>query len=69
MKFTIELEDENPLYELIDSMFVSMLKRELINTQEFLDNDGWKHPDDVKAWKKKVKALKVLVEYYGGSNV
>jgi hypothetical protein len=68
MKFTIELEDENPLYELIDSMFVSMLKRELINTQEFLDNDGWKHPDDVKAWKKNLKALKVLVKYYGGSN-
>jgi hypothetical protein len=68
MKFTIELEDENPLYELMDSMFVSMLKRELKNTQEFLDYDGWKHPNDVKAWKKNVKALKVLAEYYGGSN-
>lgn len=66
MKFTIELEDENPLYELMDSMFASMLVRELKNTQEFLDNDGWKHPDDVKTWKKNVKALKVLVEYYGG---
>jgi hypothetical protein len=66
MKFTIELEDENPLYELMDSMFASMLVRELKNTQEFLDNDGWKHPDDVETWKKNVKALKVLVEYYGG---
>ena len=66
MKFTIELEDENPLYEFMDNMFVSMLNRELKNTQEFLDNDGWMHPDDVKTWKKNVKALKVLVEYYGG---
>ena len=66
MKFTIELEDENPLYELMDNMFASMLARELKDTQEFLDNDGWKHPDDVKTWKKNVKALKVLVEYYGG---
>ena len=66
MKFTIELEDENPLYEFMDNMFVSMLNRELKNTQEFLDNDGWMHPDDVKTWKKNVKALKVLLKYYGG---
>ncbi len=68
MKFTIELEDENPLYELMDSIFVSMLNRELKSTQEFLDNDGWKHPDDVKVWKKNIKALKVLIKYYGGDN-
>ena len=68
MKFTIELEDENPLYEFMDNMFVSMLNRELKSTQEFLDNDGWKHPDDVKAWKKNLKALKVLIKYYGGDN-
>lgn len=68
MKFTIELEDENPLYELIDSMFVSMLVRELKSTQEFLDYEGRKHPDDVKTWKKNIKALKILIEYYGGND-
>lgn len=67
MKFTIELEDENPLYELMDSMFVSMLERELKSTQEFLNYDGWKHPDDVKTWKKQVKALKYLLTIYGGN--
>jgi hypothetical protein len=67
MKFTIELEDESPLYELMDSMFVSMLERELKTTQEFLNYDGWKHPDDVKTWKTQVKALKYLLIIYGGN--
>ena len=67
MKFTVELEDESPLYELMDSMFVSMLERELKSTQEFLNYDGWKHPDDVKTWKKQIKALKYLLTIYGGN--
>jgi hypothetical protein len=66
MKFNIQIEDEDVLLDLMDDIFLSMLNRELKDTQEFLDNDGWKHPDDVKTWKKNVKALKVLVEYYGG---
>jgi hypothetical protein len=33
--------------------------------QESLDFDGLKHPDDVKEWKKNIKALKVLIKYYG----
>lgn len=68
MKFTIELEDESPLYEFMDSMFVSMLERELKITQEFLNYDGWKHPDDVKTWKKQVKALKYLLTIYGDND-
>jgi hypothetical protein len=66
MKFNIQIEDEDVLVDLMDDIFLSMLNRELKDTQEFLDDDGWKHPDDVKTWKKNVKALKVLVEYYGG---
>jgi hypothetical protein len=66
MKFNIQIEDEDVLHDLMDDIFLSMLNRELKNTQEFLDDDGWKHPDDVKTWKKNVKALKVLGEYYGG---
>jgi hypothetical protein len=67
MKFNIQLEDESVLYEVLDDLFIGMLKRELRSMQESLDFDGWKHPDDVKAWKKNLKALKVLVEYYGGN--
>jgi hypothetical protein len=68
VKFNIQIEDEDVLCDLIDDMFVSLLNRELKSTQEFLDNDGWKHPDDVKVWKKNIKALKVLIKYYGGDN-
>jgi len=66
MKFNIQIEDDDVLLDLMDDIFLSMLNRELKDTQEFLDNDGWKHPDDVKTWKKNVKALKVLLDYYGG---
>jgi hypothetical protein len=66
MKFNIQIEDDDVLLDLMDDIFLSMLNRELKDTQEFLDNDDYKHPDDVKTWKKNVKALKVLVEYYGG---
>jgi len=68
VKFNIQIEDEDVLCDLIDDMFVSLLNRELKSTQEFLDNDGWKHPDDVKVWEKNIKALKVLIKYYGGDN-
>jgi hypothetical protein len=65
MKFNIQLEDESVLYEVLDDLFIGMLKRELRSMQESLDFDGWKHPDDVKEWKKNIKALKVLIKYYG----
>ena len=68
MKFNIQIEDESVLYEVLDDLFIGMLNRELKSTQEFLNNDGWKHPDDVKDWKKNIKALKVLIKYYGGDN-
>jgi hypothetical protein len=67
VKFNIQIEDESVLYEVLDDLFIGMLNRELKSTQEFLNNDGWKHPDDVKDWKKNIKALKVLVKYYGGN--
>ena len=68
MKFNIQLEDESLLYEVLDDLFIGMLNRELRSMQESLDFDGWKHPDDVKDWKKNIKALKVLIKYYGGDN-
>lgn len=67
MKFTIELEDTYPLYEIMDNMFLGMLVRELKNTQDFL-NDQSQHPDDINTWNENIKALKVLIKYYGGNN-
>jgi hypothetical protein len=68
MKFNIQLEDESLLYEVLDDLFIGMLNRQLRSMQESLDFDGWKHSDDVKDWKKNIKALKVLIKYYGGDN-
>jgi hypothetical protein len=65
MKFNIQIDDESVLYEVLDDLFIGMLKRELRSMQESLDFDGLKHLDDVKEWKKNIKALKVLIEYYG----
>lgn len=66
MKISLEFEDNNAMYEVMDSLFLGMLKRELESTESFLQGDGWKHPDDVKTWKKQVKALKYLIVLYGG---
>lgn len=68
MKVSFEFEDENPIYELMDMTFLAYMKRELANTEYFLTNDGYKHPDDIKQWKKNVKAFNVLIRYYGGPN-
>ena len=66
MKVSFEFEDENPIYELMDMTFVAYMKREVANTKWFLTNDGYKHPNDIKMWKKNVKALELLIRYYGG---
>lgn len=66
MKINFEFDDDNAVFEILDAAFVAMLKRELKSTYEFLENDGWKHPDDVVQWEKNVAALNVLIRYYGG---
>ena len=69
MKFNIQIEDDSVLYEVLDDLFIGMLERELESTQGSLNFDFPKHPDDVKTWKKNIKALKVLIKYYGGNYV
>ena len=66
MKISFEFDDNDAIYEVMDAAFLGMLKRELKSTLEFLNGDGWKHPEDVKTWKKQVKALKYLITIYGG---
>lgn len=67
MKFNIQIEDKDVLCDLIDDIFISLLVRELKNTQDFL-NDQSQHPDDINTWNENIKALKVLIEYYGGND-
>ena len=66
MRISFDFDDDSTAFEVLDAAFLGMLERELKSTQGFLDNDGWKHPDDVKVWKKQAKALKYLITLYGG---
>jgi hypothetical protein len=65
MKFTIELDDNELMYNVLDGVFVALLRNELKNSEEFLQSVQ-QHPDDVKQYKKNIKACKVLLDYYGG---
>lgn len=67
MKIEFSFEDNQMLYDVLDGMFVSLLKHELKSSEEFIRDNPW-HPDDVKQYKKNIKACKVLLEYYGGLN-
>ena len=65
MKFNIELDDNELMYNVLDGVFVALLRNELKNSEEFL-KPVQQHPDDVKQYKKNIKACKVLLDYYGG---
>jgi len=63
MKISIDLDDNSPLYDVLDSVVLGYLKHSLdLVTDKFVST----HPDDVKQDKKVKKALLVLIDYYGG---
>jgi hypothetical protein len=63
MKINIELDDNDPMYTVLDSVVLGYLK----NSLDLVENKYVSsHPDDVKHDKKVRKALLVLIDYYGG---
>jgi hypothetical protein len=63
MNISIDLDDNSPLYDVLDSVVLGYLKSSL----NLLDNEYVStHPDDIKHDKKLRKALLVLIDYYGG---
>ena len=64
MKINIQIDDNEPLYTILDSIVLDYLK----NSLAFVNNRAYKptHPDDIKSDAKIKKALLVLIEYYGG---
>ena len=63
MKINIDLDDNSPLYDVLDSVVLGYLKHSL----DLVENKYVStHPDDVKQDKKIAKALHVLIDYYGG---
>jgi len=63
MKISIDLDDNDPMYTVLDSVVLGYLKQSLdLVENKFVST----HPDDVKQDKKVKKALLVLIDYYGG---
>ena len=63
MKINIDLDDNSPLYDVLDSVVLGYLKHSLdLVENKFVST----HPDDIKQDKKISKALLVLIDYYGG---
>ena len=64
MKIAIEIDDNNVIADMLDAMVLSHLKTCKQNIIE------WQaaNEEDIKHDKKVVKALNVLIEYYGGCN-
>lgn len=63
MKINIDLDDNSPLYDVLDSVVLGYLKHSLdLVENKFVST----HPDDIKQDKKVRKALLVLIDYYGG---
>ena len=64
MKIAIEIDDSNVIADMLDTMVLSHLKTCKQNIIE------WQaaNEEDIKHDKKVVKALNVLIEYYGGCN-
>ena len=63
MKINIDLDDNSPLYDVLDSVVLGYLKHSLdLVENKFVST----HPDDVKQDKKVSKALQILIDYYGG---
>ena len=65
MKIEFSIDANELMYDVLDGVFITLLKKELKSSKEFLGS-GQQHPDDVKQYKKNIKACKVLLEYYGG---
>ena len=62
MKVTFELDNNDVISEALDAVVLSQLK----NSRETIILINSVHPDDIKQDKKLLKALNLLIEYYGG---
>jgi len=64
MKIEFDVDDNSMLLDIMGGVFVALLQQELKNSKEALPK--FKHPEDVKMYKRNIKACKVLLDYYGG---
>lgn len=66
MKIEFDMEDNTMLYDLMDGVFVSLLKRQLRDSKEYLVaayND-----EDKRMNQANIEACRVLLDYYTGKD-
>ena len=66
MKIEFDMEDNNVLYDVMDGIFVAMLKRQLKDSKEYLATSY--NEQDKLANQANIDACRVLLEYYTGKN-
>ena len=66
MEIKFDMEDNSVLYDVMDGIFVAMLKRQLKDSKNYLETAY--HEDDIKANQANIDACRVLLEYYTGKD-
>jgi len=66
MKIEFDMEDNTMLYDLMDGVFVSLLKRQLRDSKEFLV--AAYNEEDKRMNQDNIDACRVLLDYYTGKD-
>jgi hypothetical protein len=66
MKIEFDMEDNTMLYDLMDGVFVSLLKRQLRDSKEFLV--AAYNEEDKRMNQANIDACRVLLDYYTGKD-
>jgi hypothetical protein len=66
MKIEFDMEDNSMLYDLMDGVFVSLLKRQLRDSKEFLV--AAYNEEDKRMNQANIDACRVLLDYYTGKD-
>jgi hypothetical protein len=64
MKIEFDMEDNTILYDVMDGVFVSLLKRQLRDSKEYLV--AAYNEDDKRMNEANINACRVLLDYYTG---
>jgi hypothetical protein len=66
MKIEFDMEDNNVLIDVMDGIFVAMLKRQLKDSKNYLETAY--HKEDIKANQDNIDACRVLLNHYTGKD-
>jgi cyclopropane fatty-acyl-phospholipid synthase-like methyltransferase len=66
MKIEFDMEDNNVLYDVMDGIFVALLKRQLRDSKEYLV--AAYNEDDKRMNQANIDACRVLLDYYTGKD-